>query len=84
MLALVDLWFRDLLIIKAGGDPALLLFREERETLSRIAARIRGSGILKVFDMVRETGDRLNANVNYELSIELLLLSMRSACAGKG
>ena len=84
MLALVDLWFRDLLIIKAGGDPALLLFREERETLSRIAARLRGSGILKVFDMVRETGDRLNANVNYELSIELLLLSMRSACAGKG
>ena len=78
-LALMELWFRDILVMKAGQDARQLLFREEREPITRIASGISPNGILRVFDAIQEARERLNANVNYELSIELLLLAMRDS-----
>ncbi len=78
-LALMELWFRDVLVLTARQDVKYLQFREERESMTEIAAHIKPDGILKIFDAIQETRDRLNANVNYELSIELLLLTMRDS-----
>ena len=77
---LMDLWFRDILVMKSGKDESLLFFREEKAHISRLSAQISYPEIQHVFDAIRETEDRLNANVNYELSMELLLLVMQAAC----
>ena len=76
-LSLIEFWFRDILVMITGHDAGQLQFREEQENIAREAARISPNGILKVFDAIQETRERLNANVNYELSMELLLLTMR-------
>lgn len=82
-LALTELWFRDVMVMKTGQDARLLLFREEQDSISGTAAGISPEGISRIFNAVQETRDRLNANVNYELTIELMLLAVRDACAGR-
>lgn len=81
--SLMELWFRDIMIYRAGKDPALLLFQEEQEHISRLSDKISAPGIDRVFDGILEARERLNANVNYELTLELLLTELRESVSGK-
>ena len=73
-LDLALLWYRDMLLLKAGGSPDKLIFREKESVIREGAGHYGFSDIGRLIKGVQETRKRLNANVNAELSLELLFL----------
>lgn len=71
------LWFRDVLMLKATNDPNLLLFKDEYQTI-RKQANIRSyDSIENIIKSMEEAKLKLNANVNFDITIELMLLSIK-------
>lgn len=71
------IWYRDALLFKATNDMNHLIFREEIQALRRTAQRSSYEGIeniIKALDMAKK---RLEANVNFELVMELLMLAIQ-------
>lgn len=76
-LAFIRMWYRDILMYKATSDPNLLIFPEELYTIRKFAARYSYNGINRILDEIDVTARRLDANVNFSLSMELLWLTIR-------
>lgn len=74
---LMQLWYRDVLMFKVTKDPNMLLFKEEYRFLSEQAKK-RGyeelEDIIKAMDKAKK---RLDANVNFDIAVELMLLSIK-------
>ena len=54
-----------------------MIFKEETQTIRKIAQRTSYEGIERVIDALEKAKKRLDANVNFELTMELLLLEMK-------
>ncbi|MCR5294066.1 MAG: DNA polymerase III subunit delta' [Lachnospiraceae bacterium] len=76
-LDLMTLWFRDVLYYKAAKDPDSLAFRPEFAEIRREAAAVSYEGLEEILKAIGKAGSRLKANVNFDLTIELLLLAIR-------
>lgn len=71
------LWFRDVLMLKATNDPNLLLYKEEYQIIKK-QAKIRSyDEIENIIKSMEEAKAKLNANVNFDITIELMLLSIK-------
>lgn len=73
---LMILWFRDVLMLKATNDPNSLIFKEEYKILSTQAQNRDYASIEKAIGTMEKTKVRLDANVNFDTAIELMLLDM--------
>lgn len=73
---LMILWFRDILMLKATNDPNGLIFREEYKYLSAQAKDRDYASIEKAIETMEKTKIRLDANVNFDTAVELMLLDM--------
>lgn len=78
-LDLCFIWYRDVLLYKACGEQSSLIFKEDRLDIRRIAARCSYEGINRIIHAIEQARSRLKANVNAELTMELLLLAMKAA-----
>lgn len=76
-LDLFRMWFRDVLLFKATKDVDGLIFREELNAIRERAARSSYEGIERILDSIQTAELRLRANVNFELVMELLFLTIR-------
>lgn len=76
-LDIMSIWYRDVLLFKATSDPNHLVFREEIQAIRRVAERSSYEGIENVIDSLAKAKQRLNANVNFELTMELLLMEIK-------
>lgn len=76
-LDILCIWYRDVLLFKATGDANHLIFREELSNIRRVAGRTSYEGIEKVIRSLEKAKARLDANVNFELAMELLLMDMK-------
>ena len=76
-LDILSIWYRDVLLFKATNDANHLVFREEILNIKRVAGRISYEGIEKVIKALEKAKKRLEANVNFDLTMELLLLDMK-------
>ena len=74
---LLTLWFRDVLYMKATNDVSNLIFKDEVYDIKKQAAKRSYSGIENIMKALEQSRVRLNANVNFELVIELLLLTIK-------
>lgn len=74
---IIAIWYRDVLLFKATMDANQLIFRDEIQTLRKIAARCSYEGIEKVIQALSTAKKRLEANVNFDLLMELLLLEIQ-------
>lgn len=79
ILSLFTSWYRDILYFKATMNPDGLLFPEHLDRIRSASGRMSFESIQSVLDSIREAAVRLNANVNFALTMELLLLTMRDA-----
>lgn len=70
-------WFRDVLIFKASKDINQLIFKEEISLIEKYVIRISYNGINRIFEAADKVVLRLRANVNFDLTIELLLMCIR-------
>ena len=71
------IWYRDALLFKATSDVNHLIFREEIQALRRTAQRSSYEGIENIIKALDTAKKRLNANVNFELVMELLMLAIQ-------
>lgn len=78
-LDLCFIWYRDVLLYKACGDKSPLIFKEELLDIRRIAAGYTYEGIDRIIHAIERARNRLKANVNADLTMELLLLAMKEA-----
>ena len=78
---LMRLWYRDVLVYKATRDPNLLIFSQDVFAISKIAQVSSYSGIEQVLEAIDKASRRLDANVNFPLTMELLWVTIRE-CAG--
>ena len=74
---LLTLWFRDVLYMKATNDVNNLIFKDEVYDIKKQAAKRSYFGIENIFKALEQSRARLKANVNFELVIELLLLTIK-------
>ena len=74
---LMMLWFRDVLMLKATNDPNLLLFKDEFQVIKK-QTKIRSyDQIENIIKSMEEAKAKLKANVNLDITIELMLLSIK-------
>ena len=76
-LDLLTLWFRDVLYVKATNDVSNLIFKDEVYDIKKQAAKRTYYGIEQILRALGQTRVRLNANVNFELVIEMLLMTIK-------
>ena len=70
-------WYRDVLYVKATNDITNLIFKDEVYDIKKQAAKRSYSGIETILQALEQSRVRLNANVNFDLVIELLLLTIK-------
>ena len=76
-LDIIMVWFRDILLFKATKDPNALIFSEEIGPIKKIADRSSYEGIETILGALEKSQNRLNANVNFDLTMELLFLTIK-------
>lgn len=76
-LDILSVWYRDVLLFKATHDANNLIFREEIPSIRRVADRSTYEGIENIIDALEKSKQRLSANVNFDLTMELLLLAIK-------
>ena len=76
-LDIMAIWYRDVLLFKATNDLNHLVFQEEMPALRKVAQRSSYEGIERVLNALEKAKARLSANVNFDLTMELLFLEIR-------
>ena len=76
-LDIISVWFRDILLFKATKDVNGLIFKEEIQYIRRIAGQSSYEGIENILEALDKAQMRLNANVNFDLTMELLFLTVK-------
>lgn len=76
-LDILSVWYRDVLLFKATRDANGLIFREELQAIRKVADKSTYEGIEKIIDALEKAKQRLSANVNFDLTMELLLLTIQ-------
>ena len=76
-LDMLAVWYRDVLLYKATNDLNHLIFKEEVQYIRKAAKLSTYEGIENIVVMLDKTKQRLGANVNFDLAMELLLLAMK-------
>ena len=77
VLDMLQLWYRDVLMFKVTKDMNLLIFKDEYKTINGMGQNVGYDGLEKILAAIETCRVRLNANVNMELAMELLLLTMK-------
>lgn len=80
-LDLCFIWYRDVLLYKAcgaWGDKSHIIFKEDMAEIAAAAARYSYEGLERIIRSIGNAGNRLNANVNFDLTMELLLMDMKA------
>lgn len=74
---LMMIWYRDVLLYKATKEVNDLIFKDEVYDIKRQAEKSSYNGIETILKALAKAQVRLNANVNFDLVIELLLLTIK-------
>ncbi len=74
---LMTLWYRDVLMLKVTKNPNLLLYKKEYNYLVKQAAKRTYEGIEAIIRAMDKAKVRLKANVNFDIAIELMLLTIK-------
>ena len=73
-LDVLSIWYRDVLLFK---DTNHLIFREEIQYIRKAADKSAYEGIENILKALDNAKSRLRANVNFELVMELLFITIR-------
>lgn len=76
-LDLMLLWYRDVLMFKVTKDANLLLYSDEYSTISEQATKRDYENIENIIAAIDKAKVRLKANVNFDVTIELMILAMK-------
>lgn len=78
------MWFRDVLILKLTGDDQEMIFKEEYPFIKKQCRFLSPEALNEIFLEIEHTRERIRANVNYDTSLEVLLMFIRDKCDDGG
>lgn len=73
----MQLWYRDILMFKVTKDINMLVFKEEYSVVSKLCQKSSYEGLETILNAIEKAKTRLDANVNTDLALELMLLTMK-------
>lgn len=76
-LDVIMVWFRDVLIYKATANVDRVVFGDQMKYIKERARKSSYEGIELILDSLEKAKARLKANVNFELVMELLFLTIK-------
>ena len=76
-LDLLAVWYRDVLYFKATNDVNGLIFKEEVKYIREQTNHGSYEGMEQILQGLTKAKERLNANVNFDLTMELLFLTIK-------
>lgn len=76
-LDIIAIWYRDVLIYKATKNMDRVIFQDEIDSIEERMKRSSYEGIEIILTAIETAKTRLRANVNFDLVMELLLLTMK-------
>ena len=76
-LDLVTVWYRDVLLYKATKDIDKLVFSDQISAVKEQAKQSSYEGLELILESIEKAKARLKANVNFELTMELLFLTIK-------
>ena len=76
-LDIIMVWYRDILLFKATQDANDLIFKDEIQYIRKVADKVDYEGIQVIIDALEKAKKRIAANVNFELTMELLFLTIQ-------
>lgn len=76
-LDILMIWYRDVLIYKATKNIDRVIFGEELEYIKERARKSSYEGIEIILEAIEKAKTRIKANVNFDLVMELLLLTIK-------
>ncbi|MCR5215666.1 MAG: DNA polymerase III subunit delta [Lachnospiraceae bacterium] len=71
------LWFRDVLIYKSTSDANLVIYRENLSDIRKAAVSRSYDGLNRIIEAMDKAKIRLEANVNFDLTMQLLLMTIK-------
>ncbi|MCR5272462.1 MAG: DNA polymerase III subunit delta [Lachnospiraceae bacterium] len=74
---LMMVWFRDILLYKASADANGLVFKDQVYDIKKQADKRSYEGIEYCIESLKKAKARLRANVNFDLTIEMLLWNIK-------
>lgn len=76
-LDILAVWYRDVLYFKATNDANGIIFRENLRMIQQQTRRSSYEGLEAILEGIKKAKTRLTANVNFELTMELLFLLIK-------
>ena len=76
-LDIIMVWYRDVLLYKATRDIETVVFRDQINYIKERARMSSYEGIQMILSSFERAKSRLKANVNFELTMELLFLTIK-------
>lgn len=76
-LDIITIWYRDVLLYKATADVDGLVFSDQLKYIKEQASKSSYEGIENILEAIEKAKARLKANVNFDLLMELLLLTIK-------
>ena len=73
----LSIWYRDVLIYKATMEVDRVVFSDQLRYIKERANKSSYEGIENILEAIEKAKARLKANVNFELTMELLLLTIK-------
>ena len=76
-LDIMAIWYRDALLFTATTDANHLIFKEEIQYIKKVADQSTYEGIDSILKALEQAKRRIEANVSFDLAMELLLLTIQ-------
>ncbi|HJA13388.1 MAG TPA: DNA polymerase III subunit delta' [Candidatus Mediterraneibacter merdipullorum] len=76
-LDIIAIWYRDVLIYKATKSVDRVVFSDQMKYIRERARKSSYEGIENILDALEKAKARMKANVSFELTMELLLLTIK-------
>lgn len=80
---LMVLWYRDVLMFKVTNNPNVLLYSSEIKFISKQSVGRDYEQIENIINAMEKAKVRLRANVNFDITMELMLLALKENGNGK-
>lgn len=74
---LLLMWYRDVLVCKAGGRSEGLIFKDQAHEIEKQAGNTSYRGLEVILEAIESARRRIRANVNKDMTLELLLLTIK-------
>lgn len=76
-LDILAVWFRDVLYFKATRDVDGVIFKDQLKNIRKNASTSSYEGLEQILKAIQTAKTRLDANVNFDLTMELLFLTIK-------